>query len=535
MGKQHKEIKSLRRQQGHSRALLQSVPDLLIECAFDGLILDALGTDNSAALVAGAVVEAGRGLDDLWPAPVAQELHQVIARVHEKGLMETLEYPNTDLQHPQTFEARVTPCTDASVLVVIREISDQIAARRALRASEEKFRGLIANLPGAIYRCLNDSSFTMEFISDGIEAISGYPASDFLGNTVRSYKSLIHEDDLHWLEAAINHARFTHQPYELEYRILHGSGELRWVYERGRFVYDDKRKPKGLDGAIFDVTDRKRSEEELRVAEENYRIMFQKNLEEGLKLEYIQKDLNAASSIQANILPHRSPLFPNHPRADVAATIIPAKDVGGDFFDAFALDADTICMVVADVSGKGIPAALFMVRAITSLRLSISLNEPLADSVQAINRHLCEGNDSFMFVTVFIALLNVSTGELRYVNAGHNPPLVASEQGAYTLLPSPRGSLALGLDEQVSFSVLERRLEPGDRLLLYTDGVTEGEDAAGGFFSLERTVQVLDGLPPSESAEGIVDALKQAVFRFAAEAPQSDDVTILALRYGARM
>jgi PAS domain S-box-containing protein len=369
-------------------------------------------------------------------------------------------------------------------------------------------------------------------VSDGIEAISGYPASDFIRNSVRSYHSIIHTEDLHWLDAAINHARFMHQPFELEYRILHVNGDLRWVYERGRFVYNANRQPIGLDGAIFDVTDRKRSEEELRIAEENYRVVFQKNLEESIKLEYLQKDLSAASSIQANILPHLSPLFPNHPRADVAATIIPAKDVGGDFFDAFALDANTICMVVADVSGKGIPAALFMVRAITSLRLSISLNETLDVSVQAINRHLCEGNDSFMFVTAFIALLDVGTGGLRYVNAGHNPPLVASEQGPYTLLPSPRRSLALGLDDQVSFAVSERTLQPGDRLVLYTDGVTEAENADGGFFSLESTVQLLEGLRPSETAEGIVAALKQAVFDFSREAPQSDDVTILALRYG---
>jgi PAS domain S-box-containing protein len=401
---------------------------------------------------------------------------------------------------------------------------------KALRSSEEKFRGLVANIPGAIYRCKYDPNWTMEYVSNAIETISGYPASDFIQSQVRTYASIIHPDDCDLVEVIINHSVVIQEPYILEYQILHQDGSIRWVYEQGRVIFDPDDNPLYLDGAIFDMTERKESEEALRVAEENYRRIFQKNLEEKLKFEYLQKELDAASTIQTSILPHQFPLFPNHPQADVAATIIPAKEVGGDFFDAFPLDENLICIALGDVSGKGIPAALFMIRVITLIRLSVSKLNSLASIVESINRHLCEGNDNYMFVTMFIGVFDVTSGKLTYVNGGHNLPFFARRGNPFQLLEVPKGIL-LGIHEGATYETAELLFQPGDTLVLYTDGVTEAENQEQEFFSTERTGQVLNNVLTTATSEVMVKTLQEAVFAFSHSVPQSDDVTILVLRY----
>ncbi|MCP9915984.1 SpoIIE family protein phosphatase [Cyanobium sp. ATX 6F1] len=514
-------------------SLLKAIPDLILLVDREGCLLACLGGQDSAISWLPAQ-PVGHRLEGLLPAAAVAKLQEGILQVLDHGEGLNLELALEPAEEARWHEVRISRCDRQAALLLIRDISADHQRRLDLRTSEEKFRGLVANIPGAVYRCLVDEHYTMQFISDNIEVISGYPVSDFIGNEVRSYGSLIHPEDQHWLESARNHALFMHQPFSLEYRISHRNGSQRWVYEKGRAIYNAKGKPASMDGAIFDISERKQAEEDLRIAEENYREVFQKNLEESLKLEYLQKDLKAASQIQANILPHEKPLLPNHPQVDVAAIIIPAKEVGGDFFDAFPLDESTICLTVGDVSGKGMPAGLFMVRVVTLIRLMLTQPLPLGACIESVNRHLCSGNDDFMFATVFIALFDVSSGQLTYVNGGHNPPFLASERGAFEPLINSHKGVALGLNERASFVASECSLTPGDRLVIYTDGVSEAEDPDGGFFSVERTLEVLDGLDPELSAEASVEALNQAVFAFARSAPQSDDVTILGLRYAPR-
>jgi len=149
----------------------------------------------------------------------------------------------------------------------------------ALRKSEERFRSLVANIPGAIYRCQCNSDWTMDYISDAIETISGYSAADFMENRIRTYSSIIHSDDRDLFEIILNHGIATQEPYLLDYRVLHRDGSIRWVYEQGQPVFDDDQNPLYLDGAIFDITNRKKAEEDLRIAEENYRSIFENALE----------------------------------------------------------------------------------------------------------------------------------------------------------------------------------------------------------------------------------------------------------------
>ncbi|MGK7943183.1 MAG: SpoIIE family protein phosphatase [Microcystaceae cyanobacterium] len=257
-----------------------------------------------------------------------------------------------------------------------------------------------------------------------------------------------------------------------------------------------------------------------------------KNLEESLKFEQIKKDLAAASQIQFNILPSDPIIFPNHPQVDIAATITPAREVGGDFYDAFPLDERHICVAVGDVSGKGIPAALFMIRAVTLIRISISTLNPLGEIVEDINRHLCERNDDCMFVTLFIGILDVISGELTYVNGGHNPPFFA-RNGQYFAPLSSKAGMLLGVYDSARYQTNTLSFAKDDVLILYTDGVTEAENYAQSLFSAERTQEVLNTLEKGSNAQSAITVLEKAISDFCSTAAQSDDITILVLRYQA--
>ncbi len=278
--------------------------------------------------------------------------------------------------------------------------------------------------------------------------------------------------------------------------------------------------PRAVKNLLRMLTNRMRKDNEI----------IQKSLEQRLRYEHLQKELEAAGNIQANILPQRIPLFPNHRQVDVAAIIEPAKEVGGDFFDAFTLDKQHICIAVGDVSGKGMPAALFMVRVITLLRMSLSKDTEFESVLPAINRMLCQNNDECMFVTLFVGLFNVESGRLTYMNGGHNPPLISSKGGAFTLLDVPQGIL-LGVAEEAHYDVDELIFQPGDTLVLYTDGVTEAENSQKEFFSIERACQVLSAADKDDDVTAVVKTLGDAVTQFSKGVPQSDDITVLALRY----
>ena len=267
------------------------------------------------------------------------------------------------------------------------------------------------------------------------------------------------------------------------------------------------------------------------------------DLEQRFQFEQIEKDLRFASEVQRNILPH-FPALPHHPTIEVYAQIQPAREVGGDFFDVFELDQRRVCIAVGDVSGKGVPAALFMIRSITLLRLMMSPGKALDVVLGKINWHLCQNNETSMFLTLFVGILDTETGELTYGNGGHIPPLLQSVEsrmglgtgqgepmrGDWQPIPLPPGIL-LGIDEENRYKLATLRLQPGETLVAYTDGVTEAENDRGEFFGLERTIATLQQLPPNLGVEAIVKTLKMAVTNFAGNRPPSDDLTLLTLRF----
>ncbi len=248
--------------------------------------------------------------------------------------------------------------------------------------------------------------------------------------------------------------------------------------------------------------------------------------------ERISAELNVATQIQADMLPRIFPAFPEREEFDIYATMDPAKEVGGDFYDFFLVDEDHLAVVIADVSGKGVPAALFMVIAKTLIKNHAQNKEAPGDVFTHTNEQLCEGNDAGLFVTAWMGVLEISTGKFVYVNAGHNPPLLKRAGGRFEWLKSRPGFVLAGM-EAIRYRENEMVLEPGDCLYLYTDGVTEATSAAQELFGEQRLQDALN-----EAADmpvhKLLPRIKEKIDTFVGDAEQFDDVTMLGLYYHRR-
>lgn len=245
--------------------------------------------------------------------------------------------------------------------------------------------------------------------------------------------------------------------------------------------------------------------------------------------ERIESELNIAHDIQMGLLPKTFPPFPERSEFDLYALMEPAREVGGDFYDFFLIDETRLCFVIADVSGKGVPAALFMAMSMTLLRATARENIPPDEILGRVNNELSRDNGSCMFVTTFVGILDTETGEVAYANGGHNPPLLVGREGTVTWLPSS-GALMIGAMEGVVYRCERLRLEPGDRLFLYTDGVTEAMNSRDELFSSERLEQELARAGGKGLRESVATVM-EAVRRFSGEAPQSDDITMMMVHY----
>jgi sigma-B regulation protein RsbU (phosphoserine phosphatase) len=245
--------------------------------------------------------------------------------------------------------------------------------------------------------------------------------------------------------------------------------------------------------------------------------------------ERIESELKIAHEIQMSILPKTFPPFPHRREFDIYATLTPAKEVGGDLYDFFFLDEDHLCFAIGDVSGKGVPASLFM--AVTRTLIKTKATQGLTPDrvLSRVNQDLALDNDSMMFVTLFLGILDTRTGEVEYSNAGHNPPYVMRRDDRVEPVEGTGGT-ALGVVEGLEYFSKKLQLRKGDTLFLYTDGVTEAIDKQESLFSDERLVGdlgPLQGKAPEEVAAGIMGRVNA----FAEGMPQADDITILVLRF----
>lgn len=244
--------------------------------------------------------------------------------------------------------------------------------------------------------------------------------------------------------------------------------------------------------------------------------------------ERIESELKIARAIQMSFLPRRFPPFPQKESFEIYAELEPAREIGGDFYDFFLLEEDRLLFTIGDVSGKGIPAALFMAVTKTLLKGIASSNVPdLAEVFRRVNFELCQDNEAVMFTTAFCGILDLTTGALCYTNAGHLPPLLVRSGSPAEWLEIPPGAV-LGIDEEARYQTAVTMLQPADAIVLYTDGVTEAMNAADQLYSAERLLATAR-TQHFGSAQEWVGGIFASVRAYAGDAPQSDDVTVLAV------
>ncbi len=246
--------------------------------------------------------------------------------------------------------------------------------------------------------------------------------------------------------------------------------------------------------------------------------------------ERIGAELNVATQIQADMLPRIFPPFPDRSEFDIYATMQPAKEVGGDFYDFFMLDEDHLGLVMADVSGKGVPAALFMVIAKTLIKNRAQMGGSPAEVLAYVNEQLCDGNDAELFVTVWFAILELSTGKGIAANAGHEHPVLRRSGGDYELVVY-RHSPAVATLPGIRFREHEFELHPGDRVFVYTDGVPEAINEKEEDYGPDRMLAALNSCPPDTPMDETLRLVREDLDRFAGQMPQFDDVTMMAIDY----
>ena len=247
------------------------------------------------------------------------------------------------------------------------------------------------------------------------------------------------------------------------------------------------------------------------------------------KEERVRTELDMASKIQKGALPDSFPAFPDRQEFDLYASMEPAKEIGGDFYDFFLIDDDHLCLVIADVSGKGVPAALFMMASKIILADNAIMGKSPSEILYDANNAICKNNKLEMFVTVWVGILEISTGKLSAANAGHEYPALKRGDGGFSVFKDRHG-FVLGGMEGMKYKEYEIQLSPGDKLFVYTDGVPEANDPDGNMFEVKRMIDALNEDPDASPAQ-ILGAVRGEISKFVREAEQFDDLTMLCLEY----
>ena len=290
------------------------------------------------------------------------------------------------------------------------------------------------------------------------------------------------------------------------------------------------------NGRLFEMQDCYRTHDEIEVLAEAFADLARNNqryIEEITEItrekERVNTELKMANLIQNSMLPHSFPPFPERREFDLYASMDPAREVGGDFYDFFLIDEDHLCIVVADVSGKGVPAALFMMISKVILQSCAMLGKSAAEILTKTNEALCSSNQAEMFVTVWLGILEISTGRLTAANAGHEYPVLKKPSGSFEILKGRHG-LVIGAMDGIRYREYTLPLEPGSKLFVYTDGVPEATNADNAMFGTDRMLSALNE-DPDAAPEQLLRRVRRAVDDFVKDAEQFDDLTMLCLEF----
>ncbi len=400
---------------------------------------------------------------------------------------------------------------DGTVLFTafFRDITERKRLEREIADQLSFVRTLVDTIPNPIFAL--DPGLRYVLLNQAYEKAYGIDREKAIGKTILELDHLTPEDkELYYAQdkAVLEKGSMSHDEFEVRY----SDGQLHTILE---WVTPFKRSDGstgGLVGITADITEQKEMERLLAIANER-----------------MSTELNFARDIQLDMLPLIFPAFPNRTEVIVYAALESAREVGGDFYDFYFLDDDHLCFVIGDVAGKGAPGALMMAVSKTLIKSRAADDDEPASILTHVNDELSRDNKSSMFVTVFLGLINVKTGELVYTNAGHNPPYIRRRDGSLQKVDAFHGPV-IGAMPGMPYQQDSEILHPGEVILLYTDGVTEAFNEEEQLFSEDRLETVLSS-KPLDSAERIVTGTVEAVHHFAGEAEQSDDITLLAVQY----
>ncbi len=361
-------------------------------------------------------------------------------------------------------------------------------------------------------RKIRDGGFEFEFALDGEEALRKL-------NNDESIDIVMSDINMPVMDGLTLLSRLREMDRLLRTVIVSAYGDMQNIrIAMNRGAYDFLTKP--IDFEDFEITLQKTIQEVQGVRAGN---------QARKQLDALESELSVASRIQQSMLPRRFPAFPERREFEIYAQMEPARSVGGDFFDFFLIDADRLGFVIADVSGKGVPAALFMAATRTLLRATAMQGTSAAECIRYVNDVLARQGDGSMYVTLLYGILDLRNGQVDYCNAGHSPAYVFSRDAGLRIADDGGGMIA-GLFDGATYEGGSIVLKPGEGLMLYTDGVTEAFDAAGAFFDDER-LHVALAATAHAPVEEIVKRIVQDVKAFVGSARQSDDITVLAVRY----
>lgn len=256
------------------------------------------------------------------------------------------------------------------------------------------------------------------------------------------------------------------------------------------------------------------------------------NISQSTEKAIADRDLKVASAIQENMLPKTFPFLPDRKEFDIYATMTPAKEVGGDFYDFFFIDDDHLGLVIADVSGKGVPAAMFMMISKMLIKNFALMGMSPVEVLENVNKRLSEDNENKMFVTAWFGILDIKTGHVSAVNAGHEYPMIKNADGGFTLFKEKHG-FVLGIMPKSKYTGYEFDIEKGGALFVYTDGAAEASDISETLFGTDRMLESLN-TEPDAVPEKLIENMKTAIDTFVGDAPQFDDLTMLCVKYNGK-
>ena len=390
------------------------------------------------------------------------------------------------------------------------DISERKFHEEKLTTSENRFRSIMTSAADAIIS--SNSKGIIELWNNSAEKIFGYSESEALG---RPLDIIVPE----------------------EYKDAHNSGIQRVVSGGERHVIGKVVEVVGqhknghcfpIDLSLSSWTDNEEIKFSAVIRDITNRKLYEKTIEEANKR--MSKELNIAKEIQMSMLPLIFPAFPKRKEIEIYAELIPAREVGGDFYDYHFIDEKHLCFVMADVSGKGVPAALMMAVTKTLLKSEASNDKSTASILTHVNNEIAKDNDAYMFITVFIAILNIDTGELVYSNAGHNPSYIISGEKKKLIKLEDLHGPVIGAMEEMTYGETKHFLKKNDIIFSYTDGVTESQNIKEELYSDPRLEELLRK-GNYNSTEALIKLVINSVKEFEGDADQFDDITAMAIEY----